>query len=577
MRWIFFVASLAVSACGQNVPSELAPDAIYHSGHVLTVDEPFSVAEAFAIKSDRFIAVGTNDEVQALVGGNTQQVDLQGHTVVPGLMDNHHHLIWNARLMNRGIDMVGVPSLAELLGRLRQAAAGAAPGEIIVASGGWDPRGFPEQRGPTRQELDEAVPNNLLMLFTRGRNNAHLNSAALARLGIDRTTLDWGSFPILRDEETGEPTGYLSGGEQVVAADFQLLPQPPVDEQIAWIEKEQLQELAKGLTVTRELVLPVEYMRIYAEMNRQQRLKMRVSMGLMFGVQHVDGWSPLQIDRMLADLPPFPGLGDDMLQFDGTVAEFEVTTQRVSTWNRTPYPPDSNNIGLRIARWPHSPLLQVVRDDEGQFYGIHRLPTEMFHEVVKKINRYGYRPAFHISGNAALDWHLGAYEAADRDMPIASKRWVAEHATSRGADAEQIERLANLDLILSAQRRPNPMRSVLDQGLTVTLGSDYPAFESNPFGIMSYYVTRRDAQGQIVEPLSEAITREEVLRMYTINNAYLMFWEDRLGSIEPGKLADFVILSADLMSVPDEQIKDLHPLATYVGGRQVYAREGGGF
>jgi hypothetical protein len=318
-------------------------------------------------------------------------------------------------------------------------------------------------------------------------------------------------------------------------------------------------------------------MRIYAEMHRQQRLKMRVSMGLMFGVQHVDGWSPLQIDRMLADLPPFPGLGDDMLQFDGSVAEFEATTQRVSTWNRTPYPPDSNNVGLSIARWPHSPLLQVVRDDEGQFYGIHRLPTEMFHDVVKKMNRYGYRPAFHISGNAALDWHLDAYEAADRELPIAGKRWVAEHATSRGADAEQIERLAKLDLILSLQQRNNPARSLLDRGLTLTLGSDFPAGDSNPFAIMSYYVTRRDALGEIVEPLSEAITREEALRMYTINNAYLMFWEDRLGSIEAGKLADFVILSDDILSVPDEQIKDLHPLATYVGGRQVYAREGGGF
>ena len=337
MRWIFVVlASLAVSACGQDgqdVPSALAPDAIYHSGHVVTVDEPFSVAEAFAIRDDRFIAVGTNAEVQALAGADTQQVDLQGQTVIPGLMDNHHHLIWNARLMNRGIDMVGVPSLAELLSRLRQAAADAAPGDVIVASGGWSPNDFPEQRPPTKQELDEVVPNNLLMMFTRGRNNAYLNSAALARLGIDRTTLDWGSFPILRDE-TGEPSGYLSGGEQVVAADFQLLPQPPVDEQIAWLEQQQQQELAKGLTVSRELVLPVEYMRIYAEMHRQQRLKMRVSMGLMFGVQNVDGWSPLQIDRMLADLPPFPGLGDDMLQFDGTVAEFEVTTQRVSAWNR---------------------------------------------------------------------------------------------------------------------------------------------------------------------------------------------------------------------------------------------------
>ena len=199
-----------------------------------------------------------------------------------------------------------------------------------------------------------------------------------------------------------------------------------MEEQIEFLEREQAVQHALGFTGIRELVLPVSEafgMRTYSEMNQQGRLAMRVSMGMMYGVQHVDGWNEKQMDEMMSDLPPFPGLGDDMLQFDGTAAEFEVTTQRVSTWNRTPYPPDSNNIGLSIARWPHSPLLNVVRDDEGRFYGIHLLPTEMFHDVVKRMNRYGYRASFHISGKcraglASRRVRSGGRRAVDRRQAL---------------------------------------------------------------------------------------------------------------------------------------------------------------
>ena len=151
---------------------------------------------------------------------------------------------------------------------------------------------------------------------------------------------------------------------------------------------------------------------------------------------------------------------------------------------------------------------------------------------------------------------------------------MAEHRA--GYDEEQMDRLIKLDMVVSLQRQMGPLRAQLDRGVRISLGSDFPAFDSNPFPIMSLHVTRVNFQGELVDP-SQAITREEVLRLYTINNAFLMFKEDKVGSIERGKLADFVVLSDDILSVPDEQIKELYSLATYVGGRQVYAREGGGF
>ena len=571
VTWL--IAASAATVLAQQLPAMLAPDAIYYNGKVVTVDKAFTVAEAFALKNGRFVAVGKNQEIRLLAGAGTQQVDLRGRTVTPGLMDNHNHQIWKSRNLHRGVSMAGVTSVSEILDRLKAQAAKLRPGQVVVGNGDWAQAQLRERRNPTRQELDGIAANNPVFLFQTGRNNAHLNSVALKILGIDFDTTDWGSFPILRDVN-GEPTGELSGGEQVYAADLLLLPQPSEEEQIRWLEEQQAQQHALGLTALREPVLSPEHMRAYREMHRQGRLTMRVSMGVMFGVQHVDGSHPLQIDEYLTALPPMAGLGDDLLQFDGTVAEFEVTTQRVSTWNRTPYPRDSDNVGFSFALWPHSKYMQPVFDSEGNFYGIHRLPTQIFHDVVKKMNRYGYRPGFHVSGDAALDWHLDAYEAADRDRSIRGKRWVVEH--NGGPDDATIDRIVKLDMILSLQRQIGPLRRQVDRGMIVTLGSDYPAFSNNPFDLMALHVTRRNAQGGTVDP-SQRITRAEALRMTTYNNAYLMWNEDETGSIEPGKLADFVVLDADLLTVPDDQIRTILPLATYSGGRQVFARQGGTF
>ena len=572
VAWL--IATSAVTVVAQQIPALLVPDAIYHNGKVVTVDKTFTVTEAFAVKDGRFLAVGRNAEMRALAGSKTQLVDLRGRTVTPGLLDNHNHQIWKSRVMHRGVSMAGVTSIPEIMDRLKQEAARLRPGQVVIGSGDWAQGQLRERRNPTRQELDAALPNHPAFLFQTGRNNAHLNSVALKILGIDFSTTDWGSFPILRDAN-GEPTGELSGGEQVYAADLLLLPQPSEEEQIRWIEEQQAQQHALGLTGIRELVLSPGHQRIYREMHRQGRLTMRVSMGVMFGVQHVDGSSPLQIDEFLTALPPFAGLGDDTLQFDGTLAEFEVTTQRVSTWNRTPYPRDSNNVGFSFAFWPHSKYMTPVFDKDGNFYGIHRLPTNMFHEVVKKMNRYGYRPGFHVSGDAALDWHLDAYEAADRDQSIKAKRWVVEH--NGGPDEATMDRIVKMGMILSLQRQMGPLRKQVDRGMMVTLGSDYPAGPNNPFLIVAQHITRRmNAEGQ-VEDASQKITREEALKMATYNNAYLMWKENKAGSIEPGKLADFLVLSADYMTVPEDRIRDILPVATYIGGKQVYARQGGTF
>ena len=201
------------------------------------------------------------------------------------------------------------------------------------------------------------------------------------------------------------------------------------------------------------------------------------------------------------------------------------------------------------------------------------------------MNRYGWRPAPHVNGAEALDLVLDGYEAADREKSIRGQRWVLEHATNIRTD--QMERFARLGVVVAAQFQPYrgtqaapgavPMRDMLNHGLVVSAGSDWPGATSNPIIPFYFYVTRKTEDGTKVVGESQKLSRQEALRISTINNAHLTFEEKIKGSIEPDKLADFVILSGDILTVPDEQIRSIHPLATYVGGRKVFSNKDGGF
>jgi len=177
LAWLMTVSAAAVMA--QQPPAVLAPDAIYDNGKVVTVDRAFTIAEASAVRNGRFVAVGRNADIRALAGRATQQVDLHGRSVIPGLMDNHNHQIWKARNLRRGVSMAGAASIPEMMERLARQAATLRPGQVVIGSGDWAQAQLRERRNPTRQELDVAVPGHPVFLFQAGRNNAHLNSVAL--------------------------------------------------------------------------------------------------------------------------------------------------------------------------------------------------------------------------------------------------------------------------------------------------------------------------------------------------------------------------------------------------------------
>jgi predicted amidohydrolase YtcJ len=219
------------------------------------------------------------------------------------------------------------------------------------------------------------------------------------------------------------------------------------------------------------------------------------------------------------------------------------------------------------------------------------ISAEKFRQAVMVMNRLGWRPAPHVNADDALDLVLDGYEAADREKSIRDKRWVLEHATMLRPD--QMDRAARLGVVISAQFQPYrggaaqmqsfaryigkrhvenmvPMRDMLDKGLIVSAGSDWGAgTTNNPFVPFYFNVTRKTEEGLVIGA-AQRISRTEALRVSTINNAYMTYEEKVKGSIEPGKLADFVILSQDVLTVPEEQIRSIRPIATYVGGQQVF-------
>ena len=520
----------------------MVPDEIYFNGKIITVDSAFSIREAFAVRGDRFLAIGSTAAIRALAGPQTKLTDLRGHAVIPGLMDNHIHP-WRAVFGNlKGIDLTGVHSVGEIGDRIRRGAATAQPGRNIYATGRWNETDLSEKRGPTRAELDQIMPDRPLMVL-QARQKAYLNSAALKAASISRETKAVYGEPLPKDA-SGEPTGVLTNAWAIMTVGATLIPIEGIRE----LSLQTQQDLnAQGFTSIREPMVPNPIMRMYSTLRREGKLTIRMAMGLDIGAQQAD-----ELDDILNPLGVGPGFGDNWLRLD-SVGEFAVDGN--TSTNPTP---------------------------------------EMFRRGVMTMHRYGWRPAPHTTSDKALDMVLDTYEAADRVRSIASERWVVEHIPMVRTD--QLDRLAKLGIVVSAQFQPYrgfenmvktygperakravPMREMLDHHLIVNAGSDWGGGPiTNPFIPIYFYVTRKTENGTVLD-LAQKISREEALRVSTINTAYLTFEEDVKGSIESGKLADFLVLSQDILTVPDEQIRSIEPLATYVGGRKVFSRKDGGF
>ena len=523
-----FVAAAVFAQQGVSAP----PDTIFYNGKIVTVDAAFTIQQAFAVKGDQYAAVGSNARIRALAGKSTRMVDLKGATVIPGLSDNHDHL-YNSEKVMRGIDLVGATSTAEVLRRLREGMARAKPGETVFGSVGW--------RAPLAKKDLDSLSTDVPIVALRGRRGtALLNTAALKKAGLAKEMASYMGKPVPKDN-AGELTGELPDWPAGLYAVDKVVPPPTPEEEDRMIADGQKQRNALGITSIRDLANWPPGMRAYVRMWRQGRLTLRISMGLDLP----DATDPAGLLRQQGVTP---GFGDHWLRIDSA--------------GEQPWPPG--------------------------------IPLKDYVSLMREFNQLGWRHSPHVGTNEVLDSVLEAYEAADRDSPIRDKRWVVEHIPN--VTPPLMERLAKLGVIVSTNmegyatnydaavrtlgqeqaERQTPVREMLDHHLVVVTGSDYvgPTPETttanNPFIPLYYYVSRKTSNGRALGP-QEKISRQEALRIATNNNAFAT-WEEKVkGSIEPGKLADFLVLSGDFLSIPEDEILKLHPLATYVGGRKVYS------
>jgi predicted amidohydrolase YtcJ len=529
-----------------------APDAIYINGKIVTVDPRFTIAEAIAVTGGKFEAVGKNTDIQKLAGSATRIIDLRGRTVIPGLEDSHLHNAGGGP----GVDLSNARTLADVLAAVGRGANTAPSGEVIVSNGDWHEAQLTEQRLPLRRDLDTVSPNNPVVLV-RGGHEYILNSAALAKWHIDKTTTAPEGGQISRYLD-GEPNGELVDKARtlVVLPASKLTREQQIDNWVAQYHKLN----AAGLTSVRHPGISLDQYRLLQEMKRRGLLSIRLN--------------------VLLTAPPNPNAANVRAFIEGSGIK-----------------PDEGDEWLRIGGvklvadggfeggWMRDPYLEPY-GNHGAYHGLQLIPTDRYIAIVKQLNRLGWRVGTHAVGDAAIDEVLAGYEAANAEHSIVGERWAIEHGFI--PREEQFARMKALGLVVTVQNHlylagpslvrywgparaawVTPVRAYLDHGITAAAGTDASVVPYPPLWTIYHFVTRDTISGGVLGA-DQKITRQEALRLSTIDNAYLTFEERTKGSIEPGKCADIVVLAEDILTVPEKRIEKMKVLMTVVGGKTVF-------
>lgn len=545
------IALLMSGIAAANAPADL----IIRNANIVTVDQRFSTASAAAIRGGRFIAVGSDAEVLGTKGRNTRIIDLHGRTVLPGFDDTHVHLSAGKDLETQ-VDLTHVRSIRDIKSAIAARARKTKPGDWIVGTRGWWEYQLAEGRLPTRTDLDAAAPNNPVSI--PGPHYIILNSLGLRLAGVTRSTPDPQGGQIYKDA-SGEPTGLLMDNAGRFARKF--MPQPTETQKVAGMKRVLALANSHGLTSAGDPSGSLEDAAMYRRLRDEGQLTVRIDLAY-----DIDPAEPLEkVDRELSALPMPGGDPDGMFRAD-EIGETGLDGAELTAFLEHDYPAKPG------------------------YRGLQKVPNEQFRQFAALVAKHGYRLRPHAVGDAAVDEALDAFEFANSQTPIVKRRWMIDHAFLLGPQHyERVKRLGLIinsqymhnyelgALILKAWKRPladrsEPYAEWLKNGIMFAGGSDGPiSYYAEPLLEIYGEVTRGTQWGGRLGP-DQGISREEAVRSVTINGAYTTFEEKLKGSIEPGKYADFVILSGNILKVPAGEIRNLKVLATVLGGRTVYGR-----
>jgi len=549
--------ALAIAAAGMLAGTAWAQTTIVTAARIRTMDPERPVARAMAYDAQgRILAVGTQEDL-ARRWPRAKRLDFGDATLIPGLIDAHGHVSGQGALLTQA-NLVGTRSKEEIIERLREFGKTLGEGEWLVGRG-WDQNDWPEKEFPTAADLDGAFPDRPVWLYRIDGHAAWANSAAMRAVKRDLTG-DWQpeGGRILRDAQ-GRPTGvFIDLAENLVEE-----VRPPLDE--AGAERLLLagmQEAVRhGLTGVHDAGVSLAELRLYQRLADAGRLPLRIT-----AMADGDGAT---LDHLCASGPVGHPSGRLRMRSVKLYAD--------------------GALGSRGAA-----LLEPYSDDHGN-HGLLLTQPDELRRIVRKAKACGVQVATHAIGDRGNREVLDAYAEVLGEDAAGDHRWRIEHAQVLAP--EDLPRLAELGVIASmqpthatsdmpwAEDRVGPRRitgayawrRLRDSGARLALGSDFPVEAVDPRLGLYAAVTRADADGQPAGGWmpQEKLTAFEALRGFTLDAAYAGFAEDEVGSLEPGKRADFVVLADDPLAVAGAALRELRVLATYVDGRPVYEAGGG--
>ncbi|MCP2597893.1 amidohydrolase, partial [Candidatus Aminicenantes bacterium AC-335-L06] len=495
-------------------------------------------------------------EVEKLIGVQTKVIDLTGKTVVPGFIDAHIHFLGLGNT-KRILNLVGTTSKEEIVKLVKNRILKEGEGKWILGRG-WDQNDWPIKEFPTRWDLDSVSPKNPVVLRRIDGHALWVNSLVLKKAGITKQTPDPKGGKILRDPETGKPTGVLI--DEAMSLVKKIMPSPTYEEkkEMAILASKECSSL--GLTTVHDAGVDLETIKIYKELINENKLTVRLYVML--------GWPGDAIDEYFKKGPEI-GYGNNFL----TVRSIKMFSDGA--------------LGSRGAA-----LFEPYNDDPTNTGLITFDPDEAL-EVMKKALKKGFQVCVHAIGDRANRLTLDLFEKAFKTVSqTKNHRFRIEHA--QVLTEEDIPRFAKLNVIPSMQpthatsdmywavdrlgseraKYAYAWKSLINTGVRIAGGSDAPVENANPLWGIYAACTRQDHKGWPKGGWypEQRVTRYEALKMFTIDAAYAGFEEKIKGSIEEGKLADIVILSKNLLSIPAKEILNTHVEMTIVGGKIVYQK-----
>jgi len=566
---LFFLLSLGTAAlCAQRA------DLILRNGNIVTVDRQSQIADSMAIRGDRILAVGSRSEIARLAGPGTRQIDLQGKTVLPGLIDSHVHAA-QAAMYEFDHPVPDMETIADVLGYIRSREAVAKAGDWIVLTQVFITR-LREQRFPARAELDAAAPHNPVYFGTGP--DAAVNSAALKLSGIDKSfRITDGKPGRIERDAAGEPTGVLRNCSRLVA--IRSGDKTPTSEDRRARLKMLLSDYnSVGLTSISEGDLGDVDLETYRRLRDDNQLTCRV-----FVAYDVDAQLPLvQITARIESAARSPlHRYNNMLWLRGIKTFLDGGMLTGSAYMLLP--------------WGVSKVYSI---DDPTYRGMRYIEPGKLFQIARFALKNDLQFTAHAVGDGAVQTLVDAYAEINHEMPLRLARPCITHANFMSAGI--IEQMKELGIVANLQpdwlwldgatlRKQfgdarlayfQPYATLFKSGVIVGGGSDHMqkigSLRSinpyNPFLGMWIVLTRQPRWTDQPLQVEQCISREQAIRLYTINNAWLTFEEKEKGSLEKDKLADFIVLDRDILKCPLDEVRRIQVTQTWLGGKRIYQR-----